>query len=99
MKQPRILAALACGLMIGAAAPVRAGAPQPDTRQGDFEHVCRGGPNKAQTCTVATQDADCPKSECVVATLSKTIKGTLTIIAHDSVTDWANGGATNQALT
>ena len=27
------------------------------------------------------------------------IKGTLTIIAHDSVTDWLNGGAANRALT
>src|SRR6185295_13279073 len=40
-----------------------------------------------------------PKSECVVRTLSKAIKGTLTIIAHDTVTDWLNGGATNSALT
>jgi hypothetical protein len=35
----------------------------------------------------------------VVLTLSNVIKGTLTIIAHDAVTDWRNGGATNQALT
>ena len=35
----------------------------------------------------------------MLQTLSKTIKGTLTIIAHDSVTDWLNGGATNRALT
>src|SRR5262249_32743827 len=42
---------------------------------------------------------DCPGSECVVVAVSGTIKGTLTIIAHDSVTDWANGGGANRALT
>lgn len=99
MKQSRIFVALAWCLVLGSAGAARAGAPQPDKRQGDFRHVCQGGPNKAQACTVATQDADCPKSECVVRTLSKTVKGTLTIIAHDSVTDWLNGGATNSALT
>jgi hypothetical protein len=35
----------------------------------------------------------------VVKTLSKATSGILTIIAHDSVTDWRNGGATNRALT
>jgi hypothetical protein len=35
----------------------------------------------------------------VLQPLSKATKGTLTIIAHDSVTDWLNGGATNRALT
>src|SRR5262249_49232573 len=55
--------------------------------------------NKTHPCTVATQAADCPGSECVVVPVSKTIKGVLTLIAHDSVTDWANGGATNRALT
>ena len=71
----------------------RAGAPPPDTRAGDFEHVCKGGPNKDAACTVATEATDCPKSSCVVKTLSKTIKGKLTIIAHDTVTDWANRSA------
>ena len=99
MKQSRILVALACCLSVGFAAAAWAGAPAPDQRQGGFAHVCRGGPNKAQACTVVTQDADCPKSECVVRTLSNAIKGTLTIIAHDSVTDWLNGGAPNSALT
>jgi len=99
MKQSHTLAALACCLVVGSAGAARAGAPQPDTRAGDFVHVCQGGPNKEQPCTVATQDTDCPKSECVVRTLSKAIKGTLTIIAHDTVTDWLNGGATNSALT
>lgn len=99
MKQSCVLAALACCLAVASAGAARAGAPQPDQRQGDFEHVCKSGRNKAQACTVATQGADCPNSECVVRTLSNVIKGTLTIIAHDSVTDWLNGGATNRALT
>jgi hypothetical protein len=99
MKQSRVFVPLALSLAVGIAGTAWAGAPQPDVRQGDFEHVCKSGPNKNQTCTVPTQDTDCPKSECVPATLSKTIKGTLTIIAHDSVTDWLNGGATNRALT
>lgn len=99
MKQSRIVIALALCLAVGSARAARAGAPQPDTRQGDFVHACKGGPNKAQACTVATQAADCPKSECVVQVLSKAIKGRLTLIAHDSVTDWQNGGATNRALT
>jgi hypothetical protein len=93
------LVALALGLACAFAGTARAGAPQPDTRAGDFAHVCQGGPNKGSACTVATQDADCPRSACVVHALDRPIKGTLTIIAHDSVTDWLNGGATNRALT
>jgi hypothetical protein len=99
MKRSPILVALAASIAVGNAGAAWAGAPQPETRQGDFEHVCKGGPNKDLACTVATQAVDCPESECVIQTLSKTIKGTLTIIAHDSVTDWLNGGATNRALT
>ncbi|HSQ01331.1 MAG TPA: hypothetical protein VL049_29265 [Candidatus Dormibacteraeota bacterium] len=99
MKSSLTLVALAVGLAAGFAGSARAGAPQPDQRQGDFVHVCAGGANKGQACTVATQDADCPKSACVVQTLSKTIKGTLTLIAHDTVTDWATGTAGNRALT
>ena len=99
MKQSRMFVALAVCLTAGSARPVHAGAPQPDVRQGDFEHVCQGGPNKDLACTVPTEATDCPKSVCVPKTLSKTIKGTLTIIAHDSVTDWLNGGATNRGLT
>ena len=98
MRQSHIVA-LACCLAVGAAGMAHGGAPQPDQRQGDFVHLCNGGPNKGLVCTVPTQDVDCPKSECIVQTLSKPIKGRLTIIAHDSVTDWKNGGATNQALT
>src|SRR5215470_10894325 len=99
MNRVRILVAVAACVLVGAAGAAYAGAPQPDQRQGDFVHVCQGGPNKQQPCTIATQDADCPKSECVVKALSKAVKGTLTLIAHDTVTDWRNGGATNSALT
>lgn len=99
MKESRILVACALSIAVATAGVAWAGAPLPDERQGDFEHACKGGPNKALACTVATQATDCPKSECVVTTLSKTIKGKLTIIAHDSVTDWLNGGSTNRALT
>lgn len=98
MKRSMVFA-LACGIAAGLAGAARAGAPQPDTRQADFAHVCDGGTNRGQPCTVATQAADCPGSTCVVRTLSKTIRGTLTIVAHDAVTDWLNGGAANQALT
>jgi hypothetical protein len=77
-----------------------AGAPTPDDRSKDFEHVCQKGPNKDQPCTVATQATDCPKSECVPKTLSKTFKGTLTLIADGNVRDWLNGTVMgNQALT
>jgi hypothetical protein len=99
MKQSHIVAMVACCVALASAPAAYGGAPQPDTRAGDFVHVCAGRANKGQTCTVATQDTECPKSECVVKTLSKAIKGTLTIIAHDTVTDWLNGGATNSALT
>ncbi len=93
------LAALAMSVAAGAGGAARAGGPQPDTRQGDFAHVCGGGPNKNQPCTVATEEADCPGSDCVVQALSNPIRGVLTLIAHDAVTDWATGGAANQALT
>lgn len=99
MRQSHMLVIVACCLAVGAGGAAHAGAPTPDRREGDFVHVCQGGPNKAQPCTVATQETDCPKSECMLLTMSKPIKGTLTIIAHDSVTDWKNGGATNRALT
>src|SRR3954466_14182037 len=99
MKHFSRIAIVACCLTVGSPRAARAGAPQPDTRAGDFVHVCQGGPNKTQPCTVATEAADCPKSQCVVKTLSKAFKGTLTLIAHDTVTDWLNGGATNSALT
>jgi hypothetical protein len=96
MSSSRWLALLA-GMALAATA--HAGAPQPDTRQGEFAHVCRSGANKNRACTIATEAQDCPRSTCVLRTLSNPVKATLTIIAHDAVTDWANGGATNQALT
>jgi hypothetical protein len=99
MRPSRRLATLAMCLAIGTAGTADAGAPQPETRHGDFAHVCRSGPRKNLACTVPTEEADCPASECVVKTLSGIVSGTLTLIAHDSVTDWANGGATNRALT
>jgi hypothetical protein len=99
MKQSRMLVTMACCLVLGSAGVALAGAPQPDQRQGDFAHVCQGGPNKALPCTVASEDSDCPKSACVVQALSKSVTGTLTLIAHDAVTDWLNGGNANQALT
>ncbi|MGH7787693.1 MAG: hypothetical protein ACRERC_12545 [Candidatus Binatia bacterium] len=99
MKHSHILATIACCLALGSAGMAWAGAPQPDQRQGDFEHICQGGPNKGLACTVPTQGVDCPKGACIAKTLSPTIKGVLTLVAHDGVTDWLNGGATNQALT
>jgi hypothetical protein len=99
MKSSCTLAAFAVCLAAGSWGTARAGAPQPDTREGDFAHVCKSGPDKNRPCTVPTQEVDCPGSECVVLAVSKSIKGTLTLIAHDSVTDWANGGGTNRALT
>ena len=99
MHYSRILVALVCCMAAAIASTARAGAPQPDQREGDFVHGCQGGVNQAQPCTVATQAADCPKSECVLQAMSKPIKATLTLIAHDSVTDWRNGGDPNSALT
>ena len=99
MKSSLTLAACALCLAVGSWGTARAGAPQPDTREGDFAHVCKSGAAKNQPCTVPTQETDCPGSVCVVMAVSKSIKGTLTLIAHDSVTDWANGGDTNRALT
>jgi hypothetical protein len=99
MRSSRSLATFTIFLAMGFAGTARAGAPQPDRRQGDFAHVCRSGPNENKPCTIATEDIDCLASECVVLAVSNRVNGTLTLIAHDSVTDWANGGATNHALT
>lgn len=90
---------LVLAVTVSVAGVAWAGAPTPDNRSEDFEHVCKKGPNKDQPCTVATQAMDCPKSECVPKTLSKTFKGTLTLIADGNVRDWLNGTAGNQALT
>lgn len=91
--------ALAVCLLAGGPRPALAGAPQPEQRAGDFAHICAGGPNRGLACTVDTEAIDCPRGSCVVQAVSKTIKGTLTLIAHDAVTDWATGTATHQALT
>ena len=99
MQHAQIFTAIALVVAMGAAGPAWAGAPTPDNREGDFKHVCKGGANKDAECTVATEAVDCPKSSCVLKTLSKSIKGTLTIIAHDDVRDWLNGVGGNQALT
>ncbi len=95
----RLATVITMAIAIGTAGTAGAGAPQPDTRQGAFAHVCRSGPRKNLACTVPTEETDCPSSECVVKTLSGVVNGTLTLIAHDSVTDWGEGGDTNRALT
>ena len=99
MQRSRIIVALACGLAAGVAGPAGAGAPQPERRSGDFVHVCQGGANKGLLCRVPTENADCPGSTCVARPLTNAILGTLTIIAHDSVTDWLVGGGEARALT
>jgi hypothetical protein len=99
MKWIGRLAAFAVCVTMGSCGTAHAGAPAPDERAGDFAHVCKGGSAKNQSCTVETQATDCPGSECIVLAVTRSTKGLLTLIAHDSVTDWANGGATNRALT
>ena len=99
MKWISTLAAFAAFVAMGSCGTAHAGAPTPDRREGDFAHVCKGGFAKNQSCTVETQETDCPGSECIVLAVSRSTKGLLTLIAHDSVTDWANGGDTNRALT
>jgi hypothetical protein len=99
MQRSRIIVALACGLAAGVAGPAGAGAPQPETRSGDFVHVCQGGAKKGLPCTVPNQAADCPGSACIAQPLTNAVRGTLTIIAHDSVTDWLRGGGNARALT
>jgi hypothetical protein len=98
MRQSLVHLSFSLCLSAGVAHVASAAAPQPDQRQTEFAHVCAGGPDKGTACSPAAAD-DCPGSRCVLATLSKPIRGTLTIIAHDSVTDWLNGVAGNRALT
>lgn len=95
------LAMLLLGLSAGLAAPrfASAGGPLPDSREDDFAHVCRSGANAGESCSIANGDADCPRSECIVEGVGKPISATLTVIAHDAVTDWATGDAANQSLT
>lgn len=99
MNRSSIVVALAMLLAAGPAADAHAGAPEPDQRQDDFVHVCRGGINKGDACTLETEAQDCPKSDCILKVVSAPISGTLTVIAHDSVTDWRTGAAGNRATT
>ena len=94
-----LLATLGLSLALFAPRAAHAGGPLPDTREDDFAHVCRGGPNAGDGCSVPTEATDCPTSRCVVAADGKPINATLTVIAHDAVTDWATGDAGNQSLT
>lgn len=99
MTPVRSLSRFILAMAIGLAGVAQAGGPLPDTREDDFAHVCRGGTNAGLPCTVPTEATDCPASECVVDAVSNLIRGTLTLIAHDAVTDWSTGQAGNQALT
>ncbi|MBY0280196.1 hypothetical protein K2Z84_33095 [Candidatus Binatia bacterium] len=76
-----------------------AGGPLPDTREDDFVHVCKGGPNVGDRCSIPTEATDCPRSSCIIDAASKPIRGTATLIAHDTVTDWSSGDASFQAFT
>lgn len=80
-------------LVLAGARPGHAGGPLPDTREDDFAHVCKGGPNAGDGCSILTEETDCPRSSCIVDAASKPIRGTATLIAHDAVTDWASGDA------
>jgi hypothetical protein len=90
---------LALSVAVGTPTRARAGGPQPDTREDDFAHVCRSGPNAGDACSIADADTDCPRSDCIVAALGKPIPATLTVLAHDAVTDWSTGASGFQALT
>lgn len=99
MKHVSLLALLTLCFAIAGPGEVRAGGPLPDNREDDFAHVCRGGTNAGDSCSIFAEETDCPRSQCIPAAVSKPIRGTLTLIAHDAVTDWATGGAGNQSLT
>lgn len=93
------LALSTLAFVVGAARSTLAGGPLPDTREDDFAHVCKSGPNAGDGCSIPTEDTDCPRSVCIVAAASKPIRGTATLIAHDAVTDWSTGNAGFQAFT
>ena len=99
MKHVSLLALVTLCCTMAGPGVARAGGPLPDTREDDFAHVCRGGTNAGESCAIPTEETDCPRSQCVVDAVSKPIRGTLTLMAHDAVTDWSNGDAGNQALT
>ena len=96
---PLALSALGLVLALGCARGALAGGPLPDSREDDFAHVCKGGSADGQSCSMLTPETDCPRGRCIPVALTKALRGTLTLIAHDAVTDWATGGAGNQALT
>ena len=96
---PLALSALGLVLALGCARGALAGGPLPDSREDDFAHVCKGGAADGQSCSTLTPETDCPRGRCIPVALTKALRGTLTLIAHDAVTDWATGGAGNQALT
>jgi hypothetical protein len=100
MKRVSLLTLFTVCLTITAGAlAAHAGGPLPDTREDDFAHVCKGGDNAGDLCSIPTEETDCPRSRCVVVTTTKPIRGTVTVVAHDAVTDWSNGRADAQALT
>jgi hypothetical protein len=100
MKRPSLLTLFTVCLTIAAGAvAAHAGGPLPDTREDDFAHVCKGGANAGDSCSIPTEETDCPRSRCVVDATTKAIHGTVTVIAHDAVTDWSTGRADAQALT
>lgn len=99
LKRSHPFAAAALALTIGSCGAARAGAPQPEQRESDFAHVCAGGVARGQSCAVATQADDCPGSQCILKPESSFIRGEVTVIAHDTVTDWATGNVGNRALT
>jgi len=99
MKRFRTMSPVVLAALAAFAGTAQAGAPTPDVRGGAYRYVCKGGANKGSLCTVATEAADCPRSACVLAAVSKKIRGTLTIVVDDLVRDWKQGTGGPRALT
>jgi len=97
--KPLFLATLGLVLAHGVAHVALAGGPLPDSREDDFAHVCKGGDAAGQSCSMLTPETDCPRGRCIPLALTKPIRGTVTLMAHDAVTDWATGAAGSQAFT
>ena len=83
----------------GSAGAARAGAPAARSAAGRLRARLQGRLQQGPGLHRRHRGRRLPGSECVVQALSHSIKGTLTIIAHDTVTDWSTGGAANRALT